>query len=84
MLFVLTQSVEARLQQPDTVLLLVVKSGDIGVHLELPALNMVTSTLNGQVVDRVRLACPERLQPDDAIARISDYIVKIETKFNRR
>ena len=45
----------------------------IGVHLEIPAINMVVSNLNGDIVDRIHLGEQPPLLPDDAVRIIVDY-----------
>jgi predicted NBD/HSP70 family sugar kinase len=56
----------------------------IGVHLEIPTLNMVLSGLNGHVIDRIHLADQEELLPDEAISTIVDYVRHVQTNYPHR
>jgi predicted NBD/HSP70 family sugar kinase len=56
----------------------------IGVHLEIPTLNMVVSGLNGQVIDRIHLADQAELLPDEAISTIVDYVRHVQTTYPNR
>jgi predicted NBD/HSP70 family sugar kinase len=56
----------------------------IGIHLEIPTLNMVTSNLNGDIVDRVHLADQETLLPEDALSKIVDYVNQIGSGYPKR
>jgi predicted NBD/HSP70 family sugar kinase len=56
----------------------------VGVHLEIPAINMIVSDLSGEIVDRTHQEDQEELLPDDAIRKIIDYVQLIRTKFPDR
>jgi predicted NBD/HSP70 family sugar kinase len=56
----------------------------IGVHLEIPALNMVVSNLNGDVIDRVHQDDQNELHPDEAIHKIIEYVRHIQTTYPDR
>lgn len=56
----------------------------IGIHLEVPALTMVVSGLDGQVIDRVHLSNADELRPDQAIKLISNYVRQVQAKFSDR
>jgi predicted NBD/HSP70 family sugar kinase len=56
----------------------------VGVHLEIPALNMVVSNLDGQIIDRVHLDYSQDLLPDEAVNQIIKYIRKIKETYSNR
>lgn len=56
----------------------------VGVHLELPAINMVTIGLDGQIVDYVHLPGDEARLPDDALKRIGNYVQRVKTTHPNR
>ncbi len=56
----------------------------IGIHLEIPTLNMVTSNLNGDIIDRVHLADQETLLPEDALSKIVNYVNQIGASYPKR
>ena len=49
----------------------------IGVHLEIPALNMIVSSLDGEIIDRIHQEDQEELLPDDAIRKIILYVKQV-------
>jgi predicted NBD/HSP70 family sugar kinase len=56
----------------------------IGVHLEIPAINMIVSGLDGEIIDRIHQEDQEELLPDDAIRKIIDYVQLVKIKFPNR
>lgn len=56
----------------------------IGVHLEIPALNMVVSALNGEIIDRTHQADQKELAPDEAVERIVAYVQKAQEAYPGR
>ncbi len=49
-----------------------------GVHLELPAINMVAADLNGGIVDRVHYDHQAQVFPDEAVRIIVEYMHQIQ------
>ena len=56
----------------------------IGVHLEIPAINLIVSGLNGEIIDRIHLDDQEELLPDDAIQIIINYVQQVQTTYPYR
>jgi glucokinase len=56
----------------------------LGIHLEIPTLNMVVANLNGDVLNRVHLADLARLVPDEAVSRIVAYVRQVQTTYPDR
>lgn len=49
----------------------------IGVHVQLPGLHMVTTDLNGQVLDEQRIVQADIPQPQDVLDTITDYVLSV-------
>lgn len=56
----------------------------IGVHLEIPALNMIVSSLDGKIIDRIHQEDQKELVPDDAIRKIILYVQQIQDAYPDR
>ena len=56
----------------------------IGVHLEIPGINMVVSALNGDIIDRIHVADREKLLPDEAMRTIIDYAQQVQVTYPNR
>ena len=56
----------------------------VGIHLEIPTLNMVTANLNGEVIDRVHVADHSTLLPDEALGAIVKYVRRIQSEYHGR
>jgi predicted NBD/HSP70 family sugar kinase len=56
----------------------------LGVHLELPALNVVLTSLKGEVLRSMHFADEEPLPPDVAIQQIANFIRELQTAYSPR
>lgn len=56
----------------------------IGVHLELPAMNMAAVALDGSIVGEVRRSDNTRLSPDTAVGRMTAFVREMQQAYPER